>query len=140
MALQPSGVWLVHSDTDRWKSFEHARWMTTEGKPGACYIYGELLDAERGDTKRLPKAGREHFNFAKHVTAEQETDELIRGILRRVWKVKAGQSRNEYLDASYLADEAAGMLNVRIIPTPTVPEAPKKSAVLVEGRTNQPRW
>jgi hypothetical protein len=113
---QKGNIWLVHCDTDRWKSFEHARWMTPEGKPGASYIFGEVGDEERKHAgSRLPRDAKEHFSFAKHLTAEIETEDVVRGKLQRIWKVKAGRVQNHYLDASYLADVAAAMQGIRLL-------------------------
>lgn len=115
MQRQKGNLWLVHCDTDRWKAFEHARWMTQEGRPGAAYLYGEITDEERRFIeKRLPRDSKEHFSFAKHLTAEVETEDVIRGKVARVWKVKAGRVQNHYLDASYLADVAAAMQGIRL--------------------------
>jgi hypothetical protein len=115
----PGGRWLVHCDTDRWKSFEHARWMTPEGKPGAAYLFGEITDEERRYLdKRMPRDSKEHHGFARHLTAEVEVEETVRGQLKRFWKVKAGRVQNHYLDASYLADVAASMAGVRLMGEP----------------------
>lgn len=121
MQKQTGGVWLVNCDTDRWKTFEHSRWMTQAGKAGAAYIFGELDD----ETKygRLPRDAKQHFAFAKHITSEAEVEDIIRGILRRVWKTKAGRAQNHYLDASYLADVAAAIKGIRLFHN----DAPKRT-------------
>lgn len=116
MKRQTGGIWLVHADTDRWKTFEHSRWMTTDGKPGAAYIFGAIADSELGYVdKRMPAASKDHFSFAKHLTAEIETEDIVRGVLKRLWKVKSGRVQNHYFDASYLADLAAAMKGVRLL-------------------------
>jgi len=116
MSKLPKGFWLVHCDTDRWKSFEHARWLTTEGKPGAAYLFGEMTDKERKFLgKYLPKESKEHISYAKHLTSEVEAEELIRGSLKRVWKTKAGRGQNHYFDASYLASVAASMKGISLL-------------------------
>lgn len=108
--------WLVNCDTDRWKAFEHQRWMTTEGNPGAAYIHGEMTDDERRNLGRLlPRDSKEHFTYAQQVVAEVETEEVIKGTLRRRWKTRPGHSANHYLDASYLADTAARMLGIQLL-------------------------
>lgn len=109
-------VWLVNCDTDRWKSFEHERWMTGEGKPGAAYIFGSMNEDERRHLhRRLPQAAKDHHAYARHLTAEIEVEEPIRGVIVRRWKAKPGRVNNHYLDASYLSNVAASMLGVRLI-------------------------
>lgn len=113
---QKSKIWLVHCDTDRWKSFDHARWLTQEGKPGAAYLFGEIGDEERRWLdRRMPRDSQGHFAFAKHLTSEVETEDVVRGVYRRIWRVKPGRVQNHYFDASYLADVAASMLGVRLL-------------------------
>lgn len=108
--------WLVHCDTDRWKSFEHARWMTAEGKPGAATLFGDMTEEERRfRDKRMPRDAKDHHSYAHHLTAEVEVEETVRGTLKRFWKVKAGRVQNHYLDASYLADVAAAMKGIRLL-------------------------
>lgn len=108
-------VWLAHCDTDRWKSYEHARWLTPEGKPGAAYLYGQVEEGEYTRGGRLPKQAKEHFSFAKHLTSEVETEDLVRGVLKRMWKVKTGRAQTHYLDASYLANVGGSMQGVRVL-------------------------
>lgn len=128
MQRQPNGLWLVHCDTDRWKSFDHARWLTPEGKPGAAYLYGQIGDEERRHIdKRLPKEAKEHFAFAKHLTAEVEIEDVVRGKLVRAWKVKAGRVQNHYLDASYLADVAAAMQGIRLLGDAKAPQRTRRT-------------
>ena len=128
------GVWLVNCDTDRWKSFEHARWLTPEGKAGAAYVYGSMTDTERFYVeKRMPKQCSEHHGFARHITSEIETEKVIRGQVKRVWVVKTGRVQNHWLDASYLADAGAAMLDVNVLSAPPPEEVPKKSAVISPG-------
>lgn len=116
MQRQPKGIWLVHCDTDRWKSFEHARWLTQDGKPGAAYLYGEVGEEERKwIDRRMPRDSQDHFAFAKHLTAEIETEDVIRGVHKRIWRVKPGRVQNHYFDASYLADVAAAMKGIRLL-------------------------
>lgn len=117
-------VWLVNCDTDRWKSFEHERWLTGDGKPGAAYIFGDMSDDERRHLhQRMPQDAKDHHAFARHITAEIEVEEPIRGVIVRRWKAKPGRVNNHYLDASYLSNVAASMLGVRLLS----PMASKKS-------------
>ncbi len=116
MQRQPKNIWLVHCDTDRWKSYEHARWLTDEGRPGAASLFGDMTAEERKYLgKRMPRGAKEHHSYAHHLTAEIEVEEVVRGVLKRFWKIKAGRVQNHYLDASYLADVAANMSGIRLL-------------------------
>lgn len=138
MQRRPNGRgWLVHCHTDHWKTFEHDRWMTQEGKPGCAYIFGEMTAEEAiARERRMPKASKDHFSYAKHLTAEIETEDVTKGnggpSIVRVWKKKAGRDANHYLDASYLSDVAASIVGIRLLNrtvaerTPP-PEAPTES-------------
>jgi hypothetical protein len=108
MSRRPNGVWLVCMDTDRWKAFEHDRWMTPTDKPGTMMVFGE---AGVGDKMSFDERG--HFSYAKHLTAEVEVEEPIKGVLRRHWKAKS--DTNHYMDASYMADVAAYMKGIRLL-------------------------
>lgn len=137
-----NGDWIVHCDTDRWKAWEHARWMTDKGKPGAAYLFGKITDDElKWMSSRLPAIVKEHTSYAKHITAEAEVEEVIRGVLQKRWRTRAGRSANHYLDASYLCDVGANMRGVyllpQLVPAQTQPQRP---AVISPGRTNQSRW
>lgn len=111
--------WLVNCDTDRWKGFEHARWMTAVGTPGAGYLFGSMTDEEnRFSDRRLPTVSREHTNYSRHITAEIEKEKMIGGILRRVWHKPAGRHENHFLDASYLADVGGAMLGITLLFAP----------------------
>lgn len=130
MQKHSGGTWLVHCDTDRWKSFEHARWLTTEGKAGAAYLFGQITDEEKKwIPKRMPRDSREHFGFAQHLTAEIEVEDVVRGKLKRLWKLKSGRANNHYLDASYLCDVAASLLGVRLLSEPRQPKPAKRQKV-----------
>jgi len=116
MSKLDPGYWLVNCDTDRWKAFEHARWMTADAKPGSAYLFGELTDEERNNLKKItPRQVRDHTSFAKHLTSEAEVEEVVRGTLKRVWRTTAGRAQNHYLDASYLSDVAASMKGISLI-------------------------
>lgn len=143
MQAQPGNIWLVHCDTDRWKSFEHARWMTEIGKPGAAYLFGDVTEEERKFIdKRLPRQAKEHHSYAHHLTAEVEVEEIVRGALKRHWKIKAGRVQNHYLDATYLADVAANMAGIRLLKASEAinQEREKKAAVVSSGFQRQARW
>jgi hypothetical protein len=121
LARQAGNLWLLHADTDRWKAYEHARWMTGDGKPGSAYMFGDMSDQERKWLdKRLPAQAKDHYSFAHHITAEVEVDEVVRGVVRRVWKVKAGRVQNHYLDAAYLSNVAAAMKGIQLLGPATI--------------------
>lgn len=107
-----SDIWVTNCDTDRWKGFEHARWMTPDGKAGAAYIFGEMTNAEIDslDT-RIPRDGRVHTEYAAQVCSEVEVEEMVKGVLKRYWKPS---TKNHYFDATYLADVAASIKGIRL--------------------------
>jgi hypothetical protein len=102
---------LVGADTDRWKAWEHDRWMTTPGRPGCLYLFGQLSDGHG----RLTPDEKRHTGYAHHVTNEIEVEEVRRGVLKRFWKPK--NDNVHYFDASYYSDVAANMLGIRLIGT-----------------------
>jgi hypothetical protein len=111
LSRQRRGTWLVCMDADRWKTWEHARWMTATDKPGTMFLYGEP-----SDTQALSFDEKGHFSYAKHVTAEIEIEEVVKGRLVRRWTNKS--DTNHYLDASYMANVAANMKGVRLLREP----------------------
>lgn len=102
--------WFVGMDTDRWKAWEHDRWMTTPGRPGSLQLFGEPSDA-----RRLTPDEKQHYRYAHHIVNEKEVEEIVRGVLKRYWKVVGTQSGNHYLDASYMTNVAANMLGIRLV-------------------------
>lgn len=108
MSRKPGNVWLVCMDTDRWKAWEHDRWMTPTDKPGTMFVFGE---SDGGD--RLSDDEKHHMSYAKHLTAEIEVEEPIKGVLRS--RFKPYRDTNHYLDASYMADVAANMKGIRLL-------------------------
>lgn len=137
-----TGAWIVHADTDRWKEYEHERWKTPMGKPGAAYIFGSMTDEEkRWADNRLPRDVKEHGNFSKHIVAESLVEIFNNGILQRKWKTKAGYSANHYLDASYLCNVAAALRGIRLMISLTPDqETPRRPAVISPGKTRTARW
>lgn len=110
LSRRPGGVWLVAIDSDRWKSWEHDRWLTPRDKPGAISLFGEPNEDE---SDRMSVDQKHHFSFAKHITAEAHEPMLIKGRLVYVWK--SHSDNNHYLDASVMATVAAGMLGVKLV-------------------------
>lgn len=100
---------LVHMDTDRWKAWEHDRWMTDPGQPGALTLFGQPAE-QAGYLSFDQKA---HWQYARHITAEVECEEIVKGALRRVWKAKSQD--NHWLDASYMSDVAANICGLKLL-------------------------
>jgi len=87
----------VAIDTNYWKSFIHAAFLTPAGDPGAMTIYGQPAD---------------HALFASHITAE--TFEPTHGYGRDVqeWTLRPQKPDNHWLDASVYAAVAASMQGI----------------------------
>lgn len=119
LSRQPAGVWLVCDDTDHWKAWEHDHWMRDPDKAGALLLWGE--PSHQPD--RLSNDQKAHFNYSKHLTAEVEVEEPVKGILKRYWKSKS--DNNHYFDASRLATVAAAMAGINLLGRPRM--APQAS-------------
>ncbi|HUS40698.1 MAG TPA: terminase gpA endonuclease subunit, partial [Pirellulales bacterium] len=102
-------TWLVEMDADKWKSYEHDRWMTATDKPGTMMLFGESSSIP----KRMSFDEKSHFSYAKHITSEVEVEEPIKGVLRRKWKAKS--DNNHWLDASYMSCVAASMRGITVM-------------------------
>ncbi len=111
LSRQPRGTWLVCGDADFWKSWEHDRWLTDPHKPGALVLWGKP-----GDGKRLSDDQKKHLAYSKHITAEIEVEEVVKGALKRHFKNKS--DTNHFLDASYMSDVAASMRGIRLVKGP----------------------
>jgi hypothetical protein len=109
LSKRPGIVWLVCMETDRWKGWEHDRWLTQPGKPGCMQLFGESGD----DPDRMNADEKAHFSYAKHLTGETEVEEVVRGALVRRWKSKSDTVH--YFDASYMSDVAANMKGIRLL-------------------------
>jgi len=119
-------IWLVCMDTDRWKAYEHDRWMTATDKPGTMMIFGEPSEI----AKRMSFDEKSHFSYAKHVTAEIEVEEVVKGVLRRRWKAKS--DNNHWLDASYMSCVAANMKGIRLLVAGGTPQVERRKAMSLE--------
>jgi hypothetical protein len=108
LSRQPRGTWLVCGDADFWKSWEHDRWLTDPNRNGSLVLFGTA-----GDGKRLSDDQKRHLAYSKHITAEIEVEELVKGVLKRYFKNKSDS--NHYLDASYMTDVAASMKGIRLV-------------------------
>jgi hypothetical protein len=118
LSRRPKGVWLVCMDTDRWKAWEHDRWMTPTDRPGTAMVFGEPSD----NPERMSFDEKSHHSFARHITAEVEVEEVIKGILQRKWKAKS--ENNHWLDASYMANVAANMKGISLLKSAKHPSQP----------------
>ena len=107
LTRRPGKVWLVGMDSDRWKGWEHARWMTPGDKPGSLSIFGSGDKAPAGRMNADQKA---HHSYARHIVSEVEVEEPVKNILKRYWKAKT--DNNHWLDASYASDVAANMKGI----------------------------
>lgn len=131
---QKGRVWLVSIDADRWKAFEHDRWMTAADRPGCMFLFGEPSDIP----DRLSPDQRMHGTFSEHICAEVEGEEEYKGVIRRRWRVKSRE--NHWFDAAVYADVAANMKGVKALATRPA-DQPRRSAVISMGRPPySPRW
>lgn len=101
-------LWLVCADADRWKAWEHDRWMTAPGKPLSLQMFGQ--QSERPD--RMSDDEKLHHAYARHIVNEIEVEEPYKGTIRRIWKPKS--ENTHWFDASYYADVAAAMKGIQI--------------------------
>lgn len=122
---QPGSVWLVNMDTNRWKTWEHDRWMTATDKPGVLFMFGD-----GGDGIRLSPDQKSHHSYAHHIVAEIEIETVKKGVLVREWKAKS--SNNHWLDASYMSDVAANMKGIRLLSAKTLSAQPGGAMTLAE--------
>lgn len=102
--------WLVVMDTDRWKEFEHDRWLSDPSMPGALLLFGMKGDRFKSADQR------KHTSYAHHITNEREVEEVIKGVLKKYWKRKGA---NHYLDASYMCSVGMAMKGIRLMPSET---------------------
>lgn len=107
-------LWLVCADADRWKNWEHDRWMAPPDTAGSMHIFG----FESDNPDRLSNDQKSHHAYARHICNESEVEEPYKGSIRRVWRKKS--DNNHWLDASYYSDVAASMRGVKLgIEAPT---------------------
>ena len=85
--------------------------MSDPNRNGSLQLWGE---AGTGD--RLSDDQKKHLTYSKHLTAEVEVEEVIKGVLKRSWKAKS--DNNHYFDASYMSNVAASMKGVRLVRNP----------------------
>jgi hypothetical protein len=114
-------LWLVCSDADHWKAWEHDRWMTAPGKPGCMYLFGE----PSVPGSRLSADEKAHHSYAHHICNEVEIEEPYKGGVRRRWKAKSDNTH--YLDASCYSNVAAAMEGIRLLKSTATPAGPPAS-------------
>lgn len=102
-------LWTTAIDADRWKAWEHDRWMTPQGKPGCLWLYG----TPGTDPRRLNGDELEHQRrgYPQHICAEVEVEETIDGVVKRYWKARG---ENHWLDASSYANVAGQMVGAAL--------------------------
>jgi hypothetical protein len=106
---QPKGVWLVNMETDYWKAWLHARYLTGMDKPGSMFVFGVPTD----NPKRRGRYEKELFTFAKHIAGEIEVEDIVKGVLVRRFQAKTNTIH--WLDSSYMASVAANMKGIRLL-------------------------
>jgi hypothetical protein len=131
LSRRPGNVWLACLDTDRWKAWEHDRWMTPPNKPGTMMLFGESSSGSR-----LSFDERSHTAYAHHIVSEVEIEEVVKGVLKRKWKPKS--DNNHWLDASYMADVAAAMKGIRLLRSTTPQQDPQSRPSLADLKKHGP--
>lgn len=110
---------VIKADANEWKTWAHKRLTTPIGQPGAMTLF--------------QVEGRQHEQFAKHLTSEQAMDKWIplKG-LKTIWEKK--QKKNHWFDALYYACVGGHWAGARLFsPKPVVVET--KPTVIEEPRT-----
>lgn len=94
------GVELVEFDADAWKSRVHSRLECEPNKPGSLMLF-----------QTQP---REHLTYAKHLLAEQKTEEFVvgKGLIEKWVKVNRN---NHYLDSETLANIAGDAVGIEVV-------------------------
>jgi hypothetical protein len=101
--LSQSKQWVIHAHADKWKGFEHERWLTPQDRPGCMFLFGQ-----RGDGRKSPDEIA-HEDYAKQICAERE----VQDGQDRKWIETGGE--NDYLDASWHTCVAAAIKGVRVL-------------------------
>ena len=114
---------IVEIDVDHWKSFIHSRLSCSKDKVGAMSLFRET------DQK-------EHFRFAKHLTAERQVSEFVQG-KGLVTRWEPIRDANHWLDATTLTAPAAHLGGVRLYgetPKPVPTPEPQPVLTMPDGR------
>ena len=121
-------LFLVEVDADHWKTWVHQRLTTPLSQPGALTFF------------HAPP--QEHLSLAKHLTAEQKTEEFIagRGVVTKWERLRR---QNHWFDALYNACAAGHFCGVRLMTEPAPPPPkPRPSSSIFGGvtRTDGRPW
>lgn len=98
-------LWAIHADADKWKGFEHQRWLTAQDRPGCLFLFGE----KSKEAGRLSADERTHEEYARHICAEAE----VQDGQQRKW-IETGRE-NDFLDASWHSCCAAAVKGIRVL-------------------------
>jgi hypothetical protein len=137
--VRRGNVWVIETNADHWKAWEHDRWLTAPGKPGCMYLFGEPSDP----AGRMNDDEKGHLAYAHHVTNEREVEEPYRDGVRRVWKERS--ENTHWLDASYMASVAANIRGIKLLvggakpdrkARPPAPTAQQLKALAMAGRVS----
>ena len=116
-------------DTNYWKSFTHARWVTAIGDPACLTLYG------RKDGHKV--SAMEHVNFAGQQCAEYPVRTEGKGRTVDEWKLKPHRPDNHWFDALVAATVAASMAGVSMVgskvPTAAQPNLPRITREYLHG-------
>lgn len=100
---------LVEIDVDQWKSWLHRRLTVPVGSSGSMVLAAPTAPAGTA------AAAETHLRFARHLTAEKETEEFVigKGVVMR-WEHTGGRE-NHYFDSTMLACAAGNFCKVKLI-------------------------
>jgi hypothetical protein len=98
-------LWAIHASADKWKGFEHERWLTAQDRPGCMFLWGEKSEVPN----RLSMDERFHEEYAKQICAEREVQD---GQTRK-WTEPKGD--NDFFDASWHSCCAAAIKGIRVL-------------------------
>lgn len=115
-------IWVTLLNADFWKQWEHDRWLTAVGKPGAMQIFG--IPHERKERLSADQSG--HHSYSRHICNEKEVERVRNGVMKRVWEAKGP---NHWLDASAYCDLAANLRGVRLATAAAAKVQPKRERI-----------
>lgn len=107
------GVFLVHVNSDNWKSETHQRLLMPADEPLAITLYEASSFAE-------------HVEWSQHMTAEKQVEKFMPGRGEVIVWERVDRN-NHYLDATYLAECAGGLIHSLLIPGGNAKPAGRRS-------------
>ncbi len=118
------GLWLFGLDSDYWKRFVHERFLTEPFDPEG--------NQNKGSLTLFGDAVQEHGAYAKHICAEVEKEEFIKGkgVVRYWDKI---DRNNHWFDATYMACAGAAMCGISLVPN----VRPRPATIKVNTRTER---